>query len=93
MAKSTVSHRLDGELLARADVYAKTRGVTRSILIEEGLRTILDLAEGGVPDLPETERAKPGPKPKVKPKPFMTRDELNLIRQRALNDHRYGGSS
>jgi hypothetical protein len=52
MAKSTVSHRLDGVLLERADVYAKARGVTRSVLIEEGLRALLDLAEGGVPDLP-----------------------------------------
>lgn len=86
MAKSTVSHRLDGELLARADVYAKTRGVTRSILIEEGLRQLLDLAEGGVPDLPETEREKPGPKPKVQAvREQVPAPNLLALRQARLN--------
>jgi len=52
MGKTTVSHRLDDGLLEWANAYAKTRGTTRSILLEEGLRALQGLAKGGVPGLP-----------------------------------------
>lgn len=52
MAKEAVSHRLDGELMAWATSYAKARGSTRSLVIEEALRSLRADAECGVPDLP-----------------------------------------
>lgn len=60
MPKTTVSHRIDDDLLAWAGAYAKTREVTRSTVLEEALRHLKGMAEGGVPDLP-----KPAPAPRL----------------------------
>lgn len=57
MGKTLVSHRLDDELLAWATGYAKVRGSSRAVVIEEGLRHFRGLSAGGVPDLPEPEGA------------------------------------
>jgi hypothetical protein len=91
MGKTTVSHRLDDELLAWANEYARSRATTRSILLEEGLRHLRDLSRGGVPDLPvvdtpavRLERAKRAAP--VKPARQLSRaDGDALSRQARLN--------
>lgn len=54
--KVQVSHRLDEGLLAWATEYAESlstpeRRITRSAVIEGGLKHLRELAGGGVPDL------------------------------------------
>jgi hypothetical protein len=88
--KVTVSHRVDEDLLAWAGQYAKKRGTTRSVLLEEALVAFRDLSRGGVPDLPspsELDRAVP----KIKPAPVMRARRLlekspeDLARQGRVN--------
>jgi hypothetical protein len=99
MAKKTVSHRLDEALIARADAYAEGRGSTRSVLIEEGLTLLLDMAERGVPDLPvgqdiaeDVEAMRVGsPKPRaisgvVRASSLVPSSPLAMERQRKLNE-------
>jgi hypothetical protein len=95
MARQVVSHRLDSELLERATVYAEARGTTRSVLIEAGLRSLLDDAERGVPELPvadspqvRRERAREAARAYVAPaSDFLPGEYVKLLgeRQRRLN--------
>lgn len=91
MPKTTVSHRLDDELLTWATAYAKERGSTRSVLLEEALVSFRSLAEGGVPDLPEAgpldERRSALPKI-VRASKLAPADAVMSARQARLNRER-----
>lgn len=50
-AKRMTSCRLDVDLLEWAEGYGRERGVSRSAVLEGGLRALRGLAEGGVPEL------------------------------------------
>ena len=52
-SKVHLSARLDGELVASVDAYAARRASSRTAVVEAALRAFLDLASGGVPDLPQ----------------------------------------
>lgn len=89
MAKSTVSHRVDGELLKRVDALAKKRRSTRSVLIEEGLRLLLEVAGGGVPVLPEpAEQVEEVEEHRVRPV-VAQGPSLGMLRQVELNKAKY----
>jgi hypothetical protein len=91
MARKVSSFRLDVELLARVDAYAKSRGASQAQVIEAALEGFLAEAEGGVPDLPvvdtpavRLERAKRAAP--VKPARQLSRaDGDALSRQARLN--------
>ena len=51
MAKQVVTLRLDEELLGWANEYAERRGVPRTALLEEGLRSFREDCERGVPEI------------------------------------------
>lgn len=90
MARQVVSHRLDSELLQRATAYAEARGTTRSVLIEAGLRSLLDGAETGVPDLPVADspgvrRQRVQSSVAVRPARELVRDPDAMSRQARLN--------
>lgn len=61
MAKKLKSYRLDEGLLGEVAAYAAERKCSETVVVEAGIRALLDLAKGGVPDLPD-----PKPAPKVK---------------------------
>jgi hypothetical protein len=92
MAKTTVSHRLDDDLLAWANGYAKERGTSRSVLLEEGLRALRGLSEGGVPDIPvekfPEEPAITSKRPKLEPREETPHDWA-MQRQAKLNQGKY----
>lgn len=51
MAGKVVSLRLDDELLSWATGYAASRGVSRTALLEQGLRSFREDCESGVPEI------------------------------------------
>jgi hypothetical protein len=74
-----VDLRLDRELVDWADAYARSRGSTRTEVVEAGLRSLREDARAGVPDLGE-------PAPVVPAVPGVRRgSDVLADRQRALN--------
>jgi hypothetical protein len=59
LQRRRVDLRLDRELVDWADGYARSRGSTRTEVVEAGLRSLREDARAGVPDL---EPAKPTPR-------------------------------
>ncbi len=87
MAAKMVSHRLDAELIAWADDYAKQRKSTRTAIIDAALREFREACEGGVPELPKKQTV-----PRVCSKPAVpkiegvtTARQFMLDRQAKLN--------
>lgn len=60
-----VSFRVDEDLWAWVEEYARQRGVSKTSVLEAGLRDLRAMSRGGVPDLPERERAAETPLPKI----------------------------
>jgi hypothetical protein len=94
LQRRRVDLRLDRELVDWADGYARSRGSTRTEVVEAGLRSLREDAERSVPDLE---------KPEVKPAPFTAAPGVNVPgvrygsdlladRQRALNKKIQGWS-
>lgn len=89
-----VSLRIDDELVAWAEAYAKQRGSSRSAVLEEALRSFRQDCEGGVPDLPAPEslavrEARAKVNEVQRPATMETREELDRARQAALNAAKY----
>lgn len=53
MAKQAVAVRLTPETIEAVDAYAKTRGVSRQVVLESFVMSGLDNSTRGVPDLPK----------------------------------------
>jgi hypothetical protein len=67
--RQRVDLRLDRELLKWADGYARSRGSTRTEVVEAGLRSLREDAGRSVPDLE---------KPEVEPAPFSAVPGVNV---------------
>jgi len=92
MPSRSVTARLDEELLAWAESYAEERGVSRTKILEAGLRALRGDAVGGVPELEDA----PAPAPAVgqKPEPDAPVDQWHqwaMERQRKLNEAKERG--
>lgn len=97
-AKTRVQVRVDPELLAWADGYAKLRGSTRTDILDAALREFREACGGGVPDVPVPARPR-AVSPQVAPKRVVGRravredasaefKRLMAERQRRLNEGR-----
>lgn len=91
--------RLEADLLRWVDEYAKHRGWTRTLVLEEALRSFRQDVRGGVPDLPtrvdavarEAEQRErsvtPANRPPQRPAPV----DYAMERQRKLNEAKERG--
>lgn len=94
MGKLPANYRLPEETVAWVKAYAKERGCSQAEVIEMAVASLRGDVRGGVPDLVEEVRSAPvRVPPGPRPAPQVTRDSLAMIRQRALNDAKYGRRS
>lgn len=83
MAKQAVALRLEPELLAWVDAYAKGRKVSRQVVLETAVEAFRSDCEGGVPDFTAVE-APVAARSKASDAPSYA--SVLGMRQRALNE-------